>query len=84
MNKDPKTRIGVKNKDEIKNHEFFEDVDWKKLYKRTIPPPVDLIELKNEINDSVVVNLFFLNFRLIKVLNSMMLIMMIKILITIE
>jgi serine/threonine protein kinase len=56
LNKDPKTRIGVLNKDEIKKHEFFNDLDWKKLYNRNIHPPIDLIELKNEINDSVVVN----------------------------
>lgn len=58
LNKDPKTRIGVQNKDEIKKHEFFDDIDWKKLYKRTYTPPVDLIELKNEINESVVVRNF--------------------------
>jgi hypothetical protein len=48
------------NKDEIKKHEFFADVDWKKLYNRTISPPIDLIDLKNQANDSsVIVNLFF-------------------------
>ena len=50
LNKDPKTRIGVQNKDEIKSHEFFADIDWTKLFQRKIQPPIDLIELKNELN----------------------------------
>ena len=51
LDKDPKTRIGVQNKEEIKSHEFFSDIDWKKLYNRKINPPIDLIELKRELNN---------------------------------
>jgi len=40
----------VQNKEEIKSHEFFSDIDWEKLYQRRITPPIDLIELKNELN----------------------------------
>ena len=54
MNKDYKTRLGVNNIDEIKNHEFFSNIDWKELYKKNIKPPVDFDELKNE----VIVNYF--------------------------
>lgn len=64
MSKDPKTRIGVQNKDDIKSHEFFSDIDWDKLFQRKIMAPIDLIELKNELNNesSILVNLFLLNF----------------------
>jgi len=40
---------GIKNKDEIKNDPFFREIDWKKLNKWMIPPP---IHLKMESNDS--------------------------------
>lgn len=53
LNKDPKNRIGVSNKkDDIKDHPFFEDVDWKKLYNKEISPPIDLVECKKELNNS--------------------------------
>jgi hypothetical protein len=55
LNKDPKNRIGVNNKEDIKNHEFFEDIDWDLLYERKIKPPVDLVECKRELNTSVYV-----------------------------
>ena len=45
---DPKERIGYNNIDEIKNHKFFEDVDWKHLYHKTTRSP--FIEDKKEIN----------------------------------
>lgn len=31
LHKDPKQRIGVKNKEEIKNDPFFKDIDWEAL-----------------------------------------------------
>lgn len=52
LNRDPKIRIGVNSKDEIKNHEFFKSIDWEKLYNRQIKPPLNLNEYKNEINES--------------------------------
>ncbi len=48
LNRDPKTRLGVNNKDEIKYHEFFSDIDWETLYLRRLPPPINLVDLKNE------------------------------------
>ena len=38
--------MGLLSKDEIKNHEFFDSIDWELLYKRKIPPPIDLNEYK--------------------------------------
>ncbi|KAJ6233718.1 ribosomal protein S6 KINASE [Anaeramoeba flamelloides] len=32
LNRDPKTRLGSGGVEEIKNHEFFDGVDWEKIY----------------------------------------------------
>ena len=48
LNRDPKNRIGVRNKDEIKSHPFFADIDWDKLLKKKIKPPIDLVSIKKE------------------------------------
>ncbi|KAH3670410.1 hypothetical protein OGAPHI_000925 [Ogataea philodendri] len=39
LNRDPKKRLGYNGVEEIKNHEFFKDIDWNKLsHKGYIPP----------------------------------------------
>ena len=50
LNKDPKNRIGVGSKEEIKKHPFFYDIDWERLYKKKIEPPINLVECKKELN----------------------------------
>jgi serine/threonine protein kinase len=42
LNKKPEKRITL---DKVKQHEFFKNIDWDKLYKKEINPP---IHLKNE------------------------------------
>jgi len=42
LNKNPKQRLGVGDKNEIKRHPFFKGMDWTKLYNRENPPPVAL------------------------------------------
>ena len=49
LNRNPKNRIGVNNKDEIKNHEFFADIDWDLLYQRKFNPPINLVDIKQEL-----------------------------------
>jgi hypothetical protein len=39
----------VNDKSEIKNHEFFADVDWDFLYKRRMEPPINLVDIKQEL-----------------------------------
>ena len=41
LQKDPKKRLGGGHRDaeEIKEHKFFEDVDWDKIYEKKIKPP---------------------------------------------
>jgi hypothetical protein len=49
LSRDPKTRIGVKTKEEIKNHEFFSDIDWDQLFDKQISPPINLVDVKQEL-----------------------------------
>ena len=46
--KDPKERIGVYDIGEIKKHKFFNDIDWIKLAKMQIVPPINLVKNKQE------------------------------------
>ena len=52
--KDPYKRIGVLDKIELKNHIWFKGLDWDKLSKKEIQPPLDLIKIKKRIeNDNI-------------------------------
>ena len=37
--KDPEMRLGVKDKNEIKQHPFFNGFDWEGLLKKELSPP---------------------------------------------
>ena len=54
IEKDPNKRLGIHDKKEIKNHPFFKGIDWEKLKKKEINPPINFIKQKNdnEKNDS--------------------------------
>jgi len=39
LQKNPNDRIGCKNSDEIKNHPWFEKVNWNALYTKSIKSP---------------------------------------------
>ena len=49
--RDPNKRIGVSDKNELKNHEWFKDIDWDKLAKKQIEPPLNLVEMKKRLED---------------------------------
>jgi len=51
--RDPQKRIGVLDKNELKNHEWFKDIDWDKLAKKQIEPPLDLVEMKKKLDNKV-------------------------------
>ena len=51
LSKDPVRRIGVVNKGEIKNHLWFKNIDWEKLSRKEIDPPLDLVNIIKEILD---------------------------------
>jgi len=36
---DPKKRLGSKGADEVRNHPFFEGIDFKEIYNKKIKPP---------------------------------------------
>lgn len=40
MRKNPKKRLGFNGVDEIKNHPWFKNIDWKKVYNRKLKPPL--------------------------------------------
>ena len=44
--KDPLKRIGITDKAELKDHEWFKGIDWDKLSKKQINPPLDLVDIK--------------------------------------
>ena len=46
--RDPKKRLGVQSKEEIKKHAFFKEIDWKALASKNIEPPINLVVIKNE------------------------------------
>lgn len=48
LNKRPDKRITI---DKVKQHEFFKGLDWEKLSRREIPPPVHLKREDNEEQD---------------------------------
>ena len=39
MDKEPKQRLGFNDKNEIKNHPFFQDIDFEKVLKKEYTPP---------------------------------------------
>ena len=49
--RDPNKRIGVMDKNELKNHEWFKDIDWDKLAKKQIEPPLNLVEMKQKLDN---------------------------------
>ena len=51
--RDPYKRIGVLDKNELKNHEWFKEIDWDKLAKKKINPPLDLVEIKNQLDNKM-------------------------------
>ena len=53
LNKNPKQRLGVNDKNEIKKHPFFKHIDWNKLYNREIPPPVTLKMDEEDDNEEI-------------------------------
>ena len=49
LDKDPKKRIGIGNdKQDLKNHPFFADIDWDLIFKKKIIPPVEMVDIREE------------------------------------
>jgi serine/threonine protein kinase len=71
--RDPENRIGVNDISEIKKHLFFKDIDWTKLGKMEIVPPIDLVKNKLDNKNNMYFKKksnkqkdFFLDFNIIK------------------
>lgn len=49
LDKDPKNRIGIQNdKSDLKNHEFFSDINWEDIMNKKVKPPVEMIDVREE------------------------------------
>ena len=48
LEEDVNKRIGVKNFNEIKEHMFFNNIDWDSISNKNIEPPLNLIKIKND------------------------------------
>ena len=57
--RDPNKRIGVLNKNDLKNHEWFKDIDWDKLEKKEVEPPLDLVQIKKNLDNQLDTQLTF-------------------------
>lgn len=48
LNRDPDARLGIGDRKSLREHKFFEGINWRKLFQKEITPPVDLNEMKRE------------------------------------
>ena len=49
LDKNPKKRIGIENdKSDLKNHEFFRDINWDDIVRKKIKPPVEMVDVREE------------------------------------
>ena len=49
LDKNPKKRIGIENdKSDLKNHEFFRDINWDDIMNKKIKPPVEMVDVREE------------------------------------
>ena len=49
LDKDPKKRIGINNdKSDLKNHEFFKDINWDDISMKKINPPSSMVDIREE------------------------------------
>ena len=49
LDKNPKNRIGIENdKSDLKNHEFFRDINWDDIMNKKIKPPVEMVDVREE------------------------------------
>ncbi|KAK8792891.1 hypothetical protein WA158_005055 [Blastocystis sp. Blastoise] len=39
LERDPMKRLGYRSFDDVKNHEWFKEMNWDKLYRKEVPPP---------------------------------------------
>ena len=54
--RDPLKRIGVIDKSELKRHIWFEGINWEKLAKKEVKPPLDLIQIKRNLENNKTVS----------------------------
>ena len=51
LDKDPKKRIGIGNdKQDLKKHPFFADLNWELILNKKITPPMEMMDVREEYN----------------------------------
>ena len=51
LDKDPKKRIGIGNdKQDLKKHPFFADLNWELILNKKITPPMEMVDVREEYN----------------------------------
>ena len=59
LNKNPKNRIGIENdKSDLKNHEFFRDINWDDIMKKKVKPPVEMVDVREESTDEEILEVY--------------------------
>ena len=49
LDKNPKKRIGIGNdKQDLKSHPFFSDINWDLILNKKIIPPVEMVNIREE------------------------------------
>lgn len=48
LDKNPQRRIGAERRDDVRNHPFFENLNWEKLECMKIKPPINLNEFVHD------------------------------------
>lgn len=51
LNRKPEQRLGANGADEVKNHPFFDKIDWDKLVLRQVEPPFKPIVVDNPLEN---------------------------------
>uniref|UniRef100_A0A7S1PDU8 Non-specific serine/threonine protein kinase n=3 Tax=Percolomonas cosmopolitus TaxID=63605 RepID=A0A7S1PDU8_9EUKA len=51
LERDPSQRLGTKSPQEIKDHPYFDSIDWEKIYNKEVDPPF-IPRIKNETDTS--------------------------------
>jgi len=44
LDRNPKTRLGASDREQLRRDPFFEKIDWEKLYNKQYTPPITEFE----------------------------------------
>ena len=53
LDRNPKSRLGSKDKNELKNDPFFKDINWDRMQRKEYKPPVTEFDMDEEDDDEL-------------------------------